>query len=134
MLGPKSVAEKSRRFEILGFEHLAGTNARPDHWCERGLLWGVSMRDIRSDLEERADMLRHRINAEDAQFATLLLQLKTEHSSRLETLKVQLRTVNKLLGFAAWHHNVRTALLVGIAGAAAAELSARKSLEARVSG
>jgi hypothetical protein len=37
--------------------------------------------------------------------------------------------VNKLLGFAAWHHNVRTALLVGIAGAAAAELSARKSLE-----
>ncbi len=90
------------------------------------------MRDIRSDLQERADMLQRRINAEDTQFETLLLQLKTEHSSRVDTLKVQLGAVNKLLGFATWHHNVRTALLVGIAGAAAAELSARKSLEARV--
>ena len=90
------------------------------------------MRDIRSDLQERADMLQQRIDAEDTQFETLLLQLKTEHSSRVDTLKVQLGAVNKLLGFAAWHHNVRTVLLVGIAGAAAAELSARKSLEARI--
>jgi hypothetical protein len=87
------------------------------------------MRDIRSDLQERADMVRHRIDAEEAQFASFLLQLKAEHGSRVEALKVQLGAVNKLLGFAAWHHNVRTALLVGIAGAAAAELSARKSLE-----
>ena len=91
------------------------------------------MRDIRSDLQERADRVRQQINAEDAQFEKLLSQLKTEHSSRVEPLKVQLRAVNKLIGFAAWQHNVRTALLVGIAGAAAAELSARKSrLELRL--
>ena len=90
------------------------------------------MRDIRSDLQERADRVRQQINAEGAQFEKLLSQLKTEHSSRVEPLKVQLRAVSKLIGFAAWQHNVRTALLVGIAGAAAAELSARKSLEARV--
>jgi hypothetical protein len=90
------------------------------------------MRDLRSDLQERADMVRRRIDAEDAQFRALLLQLRTEHSSRLENLKVQLQAVQKLLGFAAWHHDVRTALLVGIAGAAAAELSVRESLKTRI--
>jgi hypothetical protein len=37
--------------------------------------------------------------------------------------------VHKLLGFAAWHHDVRTSLLVAIAGTAAAELSVRESLK-----
>jgi hypothetical protein len=87
------------------------------------------MRDIRGDLEERAERIQQRIDAEDARFEALLLQLKSERDKRLEPLKVQLQAVNKVVGFAAWHHDVRTALLIAIAGTAAAELSVRKSLE-----
>ena len=90
------------------------------------------MRDIRSDLQERAVRVRQRIEAEDARFRNSLLQIKTEHDARLEVLNAQLRAVNKLIAFAAWHHDVRTALLVAIAGAATAELSVRKTLGARV--
>lgn len=92
------------------------------------------MRDICSDLRERAETVQQRMNAEDARFETLLLHLKTERDSRLEPLKLELRAVNKLIDFAAWQHNVRTALLIAIAGTAAAELSVRKPLETRVSG
>jgi hypothetical protein len=90
------------------------------------------MRDIRSDLQERAARVRQRIEAEDARFQNSLLQVKTERDAKLESLNAQLRTVNKLIAFTAWHHNVRTALLVAIAGAATAELSVRKSLGARI--
>jgi len=87
------------------------------------------MRDIRGDLEERAERIQQRIDAEDARFEALLLQLKSERDKRLEPLKAQLQAANKVVGFAAWHHDVRTALLIAIAGTAAAELSVRKSLE-----
>jgi hypothetical protein len=52
------------------------------------------------------------------------LQLKTEQDQRLEALKAQLRAVNKLIDVAAWQYNVRTALTLSIAVAAAAETSA----------
>jgi hypothetical protein len=87
------------------------------------------MRDLRDDLQERALMVRRRIEAEDARFRSSLLQLKSEHDIKVEALQAQLRAVHKLIDFTAWHHNVRTALLVAIAGAATAELSVRKSVE-----
>jgi hypothetical protein len=87
------------------------------------------MRDIRSDLAERAQRIRQEIDAEHARFAALLLQLRSEREQRLEPLAAQRQAVHKLLGFAAWHHDVRTSLLVAIAGTAAAELSVRESLK-----
>ena len=82
------------------------------------------MRDIRGDLQDRAYMVQHQINAEHARFKTLVLQLKTEQDRRLEPLKAQLRAVNKLTDVAAWQYNVRAALTLSTAVAAAAETSA----------
>ena len=82
------------------------------------------MLDIRGELRERAYMVQHLINVEHAHFEQMLLQLKTEQDKRLEALKAQLRAVNKLIDVAAWQYNVRTALTLSIAVAAAAETSA----------
>jgi CII-binding regulator of phage lambda lysogenization HflD len=94
---------------------------------------GEVMRDIKSDLQERVDLVQKQINAEHAQFEKLIFQLKTEHNSRLEDLRVQLRAVNKLIDFSAWQHNVRAALLLAISGTEAAEVSANKALETALS-
>lgn len=85
---------------------------------------GDAMRDIRGDLRDRAYMVQHRINAEHAQFETLILQLKMEQDRRLEPLKAQLRAVNKLIDVAAWQYDVRAVLTLATAVAAAAETSA----------
>jgi len=69
-------------------------------------------------------MVQHQINAEHARFEMLILQLKTEQDRRLEPLKAQLRAVNKLIDVAAWQYNVRAALTLSTAVAAAAETSA----------
>ncbi len=82
------------------------------------------MLDIRGELRERAYMVQHLINVEHAQYEQMILQLKTEQDQRLEALKAQLRAVNKLIDVAAWQYNVRTALTLSIAVAAAAETSA----------
>ena len=91
------------------------------------------MRDIRGDLGDRAFMVQRQINAEHAQFETLIVQLKTEQETRLEPLKAQLRAVNKLIDVAAWQYNVRSALLLATAVATAAETSATAALQARTS-
>jgi hypothetical protein len=69
-------------------------------------------------------MVQHQINAEHAQFETLISQLKSEQDRRLEPLKAQLRGVNKLIDVAAWQFNVWAALTLSISVAAAAETSA----------
>jgi hypothetical protein len=48
---------------------------------------GGSMRDIRGDLQERADLLAKQIGAVQKQFDKLLEQLKNEHATRLNDLK-----------------------------------------------
>jgi soluble lytic murein transglycosylase-like protein len=92
---------------------------------------GTSLRDIRGDLGDRAFMVQRQINAEHAQFETLIVQLKTEQERRLGALKAQLRAVNKLIDVAAWQYNVRSALLLATAVATAAETSAAATVEAR---
>ncbi|MGZ3259696.1 MAG: hypothetical protein ACXU6Q_10985 [Croceibacterium sp.] len=55
------------------------------------------MRDIRNDLQDRANLLEEQINAADAQFESLVEQLRTEHESRIEDLKAEFEAVSRLL-------------------------------------
>ena len=55
------------------------------------------MRDIRNDLQDRANLLEEQINAADAQFESLVEQLRTEHESRIEELKAEFEAVSRLL-------------------------------------
>ena len=84
------------------------------------------MRDIRGDLQDRADMFAQQISIENARFERVILQLKTEHDNQLEHLRAQLRLANKLLEFTDWHHNVCATLTARIAVAEVAETSIRK--------
>ena len=81
------------------------------------------MRDIRGDLQDRADIVEQQINAELAQFETLIARLKREQECRLEGLKAQLQAVNKVIEVAAWQHNIRAVVALAAAAAAAAEVS-----------
>jgi hypothetical protein len=85
------------------------------------------MRDIRCDLQARANLLEQQITDENAQFERAILQLKTTLDSNLQQLRAQLRLANKLLEFTAWHDNFAD-LAARIAGAVVAEISIRKSL------
>ena len=55
------------------------------------------MRDIRGDLQDRANLLEEQITAHEAQFDKLIDQLKREHDQRLEDLKIEIDAVNRLL-------------------------------------
>ena len=90
-----------------------------------------AVRDIRSDLEDRADWIQQQIRAEQAQFESLIAQLKNEQNNRLEDLKPQLQAVTALLRFATWHHDVRMALARAIALAATVEIAVRRSSQAQ---
>jgi hypothetical protein len=94
----------------------------------RELKSGESMRDIRGDLQGRAERLKAQISAENARFETLLGQLRTKRESNLEHLRAQLRLANKLIEFTAWHDKLRAELAARIAAAEAAESLIRKSL------
>ena len=88
------------------------------------------MRDIRCDLEARAQLLERQISDENARFERTILQLRTALDSNLQQLRAQLRLANKLLEFTAWHDNLRADLAARIAVAEVAEISIRKSLVA----
>jgi hypothetical protein len=55
------------------------------------------MRDIRSDLQDRASLLEEQINAHEAQFDKIVEQLRVEHEGRLEDLKAEFAAVTKLM-------------------------------------
>jgi hypothetical protein len=82
------------------------------------------MRDIRGDLQDRANMVEQQINAEQAQFERLIAQLKKKQGSRLEDLRAQLQAVNKLIEVTTWHRDVRMAVARALALAATVEISA----------
>ena len=88
------------------------------------------MRDIRCDLQARAELLERQISDENARFERAILQLRTALDSNLQQLRAQLRLANKLLEFTAWHDNLRADLAARIAVAEVAEISIRKSLVA----
>ena len=83
------------------------------------------MRDIRGDLQDRADMFEQQITIENVRFERVVLQLKAAHHHQLEHLRAQLRLANKLLEFTDWHDNVCATLTARIAVAEVAENSIR---------
>ena len=56
------------------------------------------MRDIRGDLQDRANLFAEQINAVQGQFARHIEQLKREHEARLGDLKSALDTVQMVIG------------------------------------
>jgi hypothetical protein len=89
------------------------------------------MRDIRIDLQDRANWIRQQIRAEQAQFELLTTQLEKQQSDQVEGLRVQLETVTRFLQYANWHHEVHIAIARALALAATAEIAARQFYEAR---
>jgi hypothetical protein len=55
------------------------------------------MRDIRGDLQDRANLLDQQIRAERGQFDTRIEQLKREHETKLEGLKSALGTLRMVV-------------------------------------
>lgn len=92
-----------------------------------------SLRDIRGDLRDRANVVEQQISAENIRFEQLILHLKAEQDRRVEHLSAQLQVVNKLLGFAAWQQNIRTALVGAIKVAEVAEAAITRPLDPRSS-
>ena len=57
------------------------------------------MRDIRNDLQERADLAQDQIRAADAQFQRMVEQLRHEHDAKIADLKGALAMIAKLMEF-----------------------------------
>lgn len=54
------------------------------------------MRDIREDLQERIELVKQQINAEQNQFEKLLKQLSSEQDSKVRYVKAELETVKRV--------------------------------------
>jgi hypothetical protein len=87
------------------------------------------MRDIRADLQDRAQLVAQQISAESIRFESMVSQLKAEQASKLEHLRAQLRLANKLLEFTVWQDKVRADLATRIAVAETAENLIKKSFD-----
>jgi hypothetical protein len=56
------------------------------------------MRDIRSDLQDRAEALERELKAAQTRFDELMMRLKEEHEDRLEDLKNEFDAVKLIIG------------------------------------
>jgi hypothetical protein len=65
------------------------------------------MRDIRGDLQDRANLLEEQINAHQAQYETLIEQFKREYDARLDDLKAELEAVTRLMDLELRRHGGR---------------------------
>ena len=63
------------------------------------------MRDIRTDLQERAAFIGEHIKASQAQFEMGLEQLKRDHDNKVKDLRAELEAVNVLLGMEQRRHD-----------------------------
>jgi len=59
----------------------------------------MAMRDIRNDLQERADLTQDQIKAADAQFQRMVEQLRHEHDAKIADFKGALAMIAKLIEF-----------------------------------
>jgi hypothetical protein len=59
------------------------------------------MRDIRSDLEERAHIIQEQVRAAYAHFERIVQQLQSERDARVADLKGSLAMIEKLIQFEA---------------------------------
>jgi hypothetical protein len=55
------------------------------------------MRDIRDDLQDRANLLAEQISAKQTQFDKFIEQLKLEHQGKLEDLKSDLNSLHMVM-------------------------------------
>jgi alanyl-tRNA synthetase len=55
------------------------------------------MRDIREDLQERLDLVKQQINAEQNRFEKLLKQSSSEQDSKVRYVKAELETVKRVI-------------------------------------
>jgi hypothetical protein len=55
------------------------------------------MRDIREDLQERVELVKQQINAEQNRFEKLLKQLSSEQDSKVRYVKAELETVRRVI-------------------------------------
>jgi hypothetical protein len=62
------------------------------------------MRDIRSDLQERAAMIGEHIKATQSQFETMLEQIKRDHEGKVRDFRAELDAVNVLIGMEQRRH------------------------------
>ena len=62
-----------------------------------------AMRDIRSDLQERADLAQDQIKAADVDFERMVQQLRNEHDASMADLKATLAMIAKLMEFEERH-------------------------------
>ena len=63
------------------------------------------MRDIRTDLQERAAMIGDHIKATQAQFETMLEQIKRDHEGKVRDFRAELEAVNVLIGMEHRRHD-----------------------------
>jgi len=63
------------------------------------------MRDIRSDLQERAVIIGEHVKGAQAHFETVLEQFKRDHESKIKELRAELEAVNVLLGIEQRRHD-----------------------------
>ena len=56
------------------------------------------MRDIRDDLQDRANLIAEQISTAQAQFDKHIEQLRLEHETMLEDLRSALRSVHMVIG------------------------------------
>jgi hypothetical protein len=66
------------------------------------------MRDIRNDLQERVAIVGEHIRAAQAQFETVLEQVKREHEGKIKDLRLELEAVNVLFGIEQRRHETAT--------------------------
>ena len=57
------------------------------------------MRDIRSDLEERAQIIQEQLRGTNAHFEKVMQQLQSERDARVADLKGTLAMIDKLMQF-----------------------------------
>ena len=57
------------------------------------------MRDIRADLEERANIIQGQVNAAHAHFEKVMQQMQAERDARIAELTETLAMINKLMQF-----------------------------------
>jgi hypothetical protein len=81
------------------------------------------MRDIRADLQDRAEAVVQKIRAENTRFESLLAQIEREQLGQLAHLRAQLCLANKLLEFTVWQDRLRAELAARIALSETAEKS-----------
>ena len=55
------------------------------------------MRDIREDLQERLELVKQQINAEQNRFEKLLKQSSSEQDSKVRYVKAELETVKRVI-------------------------------------